>query len=158
MVIPLPSSTSPLEYQRSMQRWLSAMGWNYFVTFNFNTHTTLESGRTTMKRFHAKLDRTLYGRNFNTLTVHERTAFIAFPEHVDSNLHYHAMLHTRNPDFSSTALKSWSSIIPSGTLHIVNLKESGTTDHINISRYITKELLKTGRNESFIISGEFSSR
>ena len=157
MVTTRKSSRPTQNYQHSMQRWLGSMGWDYFVTFNFNTHTTLESGRTTMKRFHAKLDRSLYGRNFNTLPVHDRTVFIAFPEHVESNLHYHAMLHTKNPDFTSMALKSWSSIIPSGELHIVDLKESGITDQINISRYITKELLKTGRNESFILSGEFSS-
>ncbi len=142
-----------------MKVWLSQEDWHCFVTFNFNAHTSLVSGKTTLKRFHAKIDRQLYGRNFNDLRFDERTLFIAFPEHVESNLHYHALLRTQNSDFSSTALKTWESLVPSGSLHIVNLKEQGAGkgDYENISCYITKELQCHERYEQFVISSEFSS-
>ncbi|HEU5047675.1 MAG TPA: hypothetical protein VFT64_07520 [Rickettsiales bacterium] len=150
---------SSIRLRGALTDWLASLPSDYYVTFNFNTHTTLASGRTTLKRFHAMLDRKLYGRHFNRMKPDERTLFIAFPEHVESNLHYHALLCSKHPDFTSTAEKIWESILPSGSLHIIDLNAKGASkfDLLNIAQYNTKELHRDSRYEDFIISSQFSA-
>lgn len=156
---------------KELRFWLESLKPTHFITFNFNTDVTLISARRALKRFHAKLDRALHGRRFHLLSSEERTFFVAFPEHVNSNLHYHALLRTNSYDFSLMAPKIWKQVVPSGDLHNATDDVSGTTlieawadglapapmrcsDVQTVADYVTKDAFQ--HYEHFVISTEFA--
>jgi len=78
--------------RRAMNELLRDMEAEYFVTANFNMGTSYEAARKTLKGWHARLDRKLLGGSWCRKAQDERTQYVAFAEHLDSNLHWHLLL------------------------------------------------------------------
>lgn len=144
---------------KALQCWLGERKFTHFITFNFNGPTSLASGRNALKNFHARLDRKLLGRNFNKLPADDRSLFFAFPEHVESNLHYHALLRCPDMRLSVFGLGGiWERLVPAGDVHIIKMEDKAPEDLERVARYISKEAWKPSAYDGFIISTEFIPR
>lgn len=127
-----------------------------FGTAVFNDYASLDRGRYTLKRFHDKVDREIFGIRFNDIPMKDRTFFFAFPERMTINLHYH--LYIRPPFgklalFMDVAPEIWKKVCPSGNLKIDLI--TSETDLRKGSYYITKDCFMERNFENFIISSEF---
>lgn len=152
-----------------MREWLGAMAFNHFTTFNFNQDTTLRGSKKAIKDFLARWDRLVLGKHFQRQPKAKRTFLIGFVEHIDSNLHYHALVRPAigcppyQPNFVLEAPSLWKQLIPSGQLYIPKdtvealfEKKAISAEHLDrIAAYITKDLKKETNYEHFVISDEF---
>lgn len=102
----------------ALRVWIPQMPLTHFVTFNFNDGRTIESAIRAIKKWHAGVDRVLLGKHFNKYPLEQRTFFLAFFEHMDTNLHAHALVCCPYDDFNAIAKQTWDKIVPSGSLHI----------------------------------------
>lgn len=142
--------------------FLMSREFTYFPTFNFNRTTTLEEGRRKIREWHARFDRKLLGSKWSKTPEAERTFFIGFPEHLESNLHYHMLLVPAVPmqpfKFKILANSIWTSpnLVPSGDVHVEPIISE--EDQENVARYITKDAVKESHWDKFIISNEFIGR
>jgi hypothetical protein len=140
--------------------WLLDQGFTHGVTLAFNRKTTLNGGRKSLKRFHAYLDRALLGTHWHKKPNLDRTFFIAFPEHIDSNLHYNLLLRVRDTNIQKTAdiiPQIWSKVVPSGSVDVKLVSEA--YDYSKLIDYYTKEqMFNIMSYQSYIISNEFLSQ
>lgn len=127
-----------------------------FGTAAFNSYASLERGRSTLGRAYGQIDRKILGPSFKNIPNEDRTFFIAFPERISTNLHYH--FYIRPPAgkldlFMKEAPRIWKKICPSGDLHLDLILFE--TDLRKGSYYITKDCFIERNFENFIISTEF---
>ena len=144
------------QLQIALQYIVERLNPQIFGTIVFNRLIGLSKQRKYLSRFHHRVDKKILGPNFFKLPKEERTFYIAFPEHIDSNVHYHLMiLPGQNKHFlyQMYAPKIWRKVCPGGSIDLVRL-ESGANLKIT-SRYSTKEAWKDLNYENFIISSEF---
>lgn len=129
-----------------------------FATTVFNDYASPERGRAALKRFHANLDRKLFGPYYFQTRKEKRTFFFAFPEHINSNLHYHLLIRPpadHSDRIISVAPKIWKKICPQGNMKIGLL--STEEDLRKVSYYTTKDCFIEQNFEHFVISNEFIS-
>ena len=129
-----------------------------FATAVFNDYASPERGRAAMKRLHAKIDLKLFGRYFYKTTPEKRTFFFAFPENINSNLHFHLLIRPpqdRTERLLAVAPHIWKTICPQGNLKLDLL--SSEEDRQKVSFYSTKDSFIEKNFEHFIISSEFCS-
>lgn len=145
-----------IDYRKTWQDWLPETEWDYFVTLTFNPKTELSTGKiqrpigrqwcvkraaNDLHEWHARLDRKMLGKKWHERPI-ERTRFIAFVEHPNSNIHWHMMLKlncTRHDTFNSEAPKIWKKLIKSGTVDIKPAQIDLTANEI-FSRYCGKKI------------------
>lgn len=156
----------------AIRQWLMTMSFTHFGTFNFNCSTTLESARKKLRHFHACWDNEIFGKRYNRATPEKRLFMCVFPEHINTNTHFHALIRSsikttgNTPDFRLEAPKLWENIIASGSLYIPEVpaeKLALMSDESVISgeqlqriaNYITKDTIKQKNYDSFILSNEF---
>lgn len=128
----------------------------YFVTLVFNRCETIDSARKKLRMFHQKLDRKILGVDWYKKPHDQRTFFIAFPEHIASNLHYHLLVKVRDEykgRFEEHAPSVWEGLVKSGSINIQEIY-----DERGLISYCVKEQHKNQNFQSFIISTEFSSK
>ena len=147
------------ELQDAMRSFVISLNPAYFVTANFNVpDMTLQQSRDALNEFDKRVNRRFYNKKFCKQNLSDRLFFIAFPEHLNSNLHYHLL--TRVPEqkkalFEIYAHYELTQVIPSASLHICKLK---TQDDIRkVSYYSCKDNFKIENYENFIVSTEFMS-
>ena len=132
----------------------------FFITANFNRDTNYTAARKAIKGWHARIDKKLLGGRWSKKPNNERTQFVAFVEHEDSNLHLHLMVRlgdgTRPWKFQLMASECWRKLIGSGTMDV--RKINSPTDRERIANYITKELPQNRAIEHFILSNEFTTK
>lgn len=113
----------------------------------------LEYGESKLDYLGYKIDRELYGNKFHLLPRSQRTSFVACPEHLASNFHYHAVFITPDAEgFRQIANRVWQEIVPCGELFF---KEDApvTEEYIwNHAGYQLKELWSVGDSSNFYIS------
>ena len=152
----------PKSLYKALPNWLETLNFTHFVTLTFNQREfhrpdqILEYARDKIKFFHAKLDRCFLGSNFYKKPKDQRTLFIAFPEKIPTNMHYHILMRIpviHENRFNVYAEKIWTSIISSGTYDCKVLKE--VYDANGLISYATKEQFKNVNFEHTIISSEF---
>ena len=124
----------------------------------YNKEKALLRRRDELKLFHASLERKLLGKYFYRKPAKDRIKSICFPEHIDSNVHYHGIfsIPKRYHDkFTNLAIMSWLKICKSGHLEILPL----ITDDQRIGKinYCHKEIFKLQNYESFVLHSEFWS-
>jgi len=142
-----------------MNEFLEEFDWDYFVTLNFNFRSSVSEGRAReiLKGLFARLDRTLLGR-FWSKREDQRTFALVFPENVQTNLHFHALVRVdRVPqptamDFENALTSAWKGRVKSGTVDVQPVYDKG-----GAIRYSIKQLLREGHFERFFISTEFHS-
>ncbi|MGB4107665.1 MAG: hypothetical protein WBK55_07695 [Alphaproteobacteria bacterium] len=133
--------------------WLDSQNFTHFMTLVFNRPETLDSARDKLKKFHANIDRRILGTNWYKKPPEERTFFIAFPEHIQSNLHYHLLTRVNREHierFEQHAPDVWETLVKSGSIDIQPF--TGRLD------YCLKEQYKDQNYRAFIISREFCSK
>ena len=91
------SSSKNKEMRCAVREMIMEQGADHFVTAVFNRETTFAGARESLKKWHALVDGCLLGSRWQKKPAHERTFFMAFAEHPDSNLHYHLMLRLADP-------------------------------------------------------------
>jgi len=147
---------------QAMHSMLLGLHSTHFVTLTFNqsnaksSEQKLDYARHKLKYFHAKLDRCLLGSDWNKKPKEDRTFFIAFPEKIETNIHYHLLMtldEKHHMKFKENAEKIWKKIVDSGTFDAKLLKDA--PDANGYKSYVTKEQNKSLNFNSFIISHEF---
>jgi len=155
--------TDLTEYRKGMVELLNQQNWDFFVTLNLNLpNTNIKSGYEKLKKFHGYLDRALLGKYSHRKPYDDRTLFIAFPEHIESNLHYHLMVKVmdgKKMDFIVEAPKAWKKVITSGNIEFGNREDgrnlNNDVDRIKTAWYSTKNIWNDDCRENFIISSQF---
>ncbi len=146
------------EYRDSVQQWLAAMDFNLFVTLTFLQNVGLARGRQALSHWFACLDSRYLGKGWAQRRFEERTVAIVFPENILSNLHYHCLM--RLPDKaqregivqrSATLEKFWLRAAPRGTCQTRSIRDVGA------ARYVTKQLVRRGYWQHYILANEFHS-
>lgn len=139
--------------------WLYDQNFTHIITFAFNRNTTLTSGRSTLKNLHARLDRSLLGSKWFEKPKSERSMFIAYPEHMTSNLHYNMLLKVDPTNIDKATKKIpqiWSNLVSSGSTDVKLTSEAH--DLINLFSYQIKEQAYSSKSsEAYILSNEFLS-
>jgi hypothetical protein len=144
------------QIQISLRDWLVSLQFPVEATVAFNCDNHLHRGRRDLGRFHKLCDKKLLGPNFYKMAESERTLFIAFPEHIDTNLHYHLLIKPAKNRISSYlehAPAIWEKICRSGSLELTTIDSLEAA--IKTSRYCCKTSWEDLHYQNFILSGEF---
>jgi len=145
-----------------MKGWLHSQPFNHFVTLTFNQRyyyqadRILEYSRDKLKFFHAKLDRRLLGPKWYKKPTEERTFFMAFPEKVTSNMHYHLLMNVNSnyiDKFYYYAKPIWFDIMQSGTYDCQKLDSKPNSG--GYASYVLKEQYNPVNFNNMIVSTEF---
>jgi len=145
--------------RKAMNEMLLDMDPEYFVTLIFNWDTNYEAARKTLKAWHAFVDKALLGGSWSRKAQNERTQFVAFAEHLESNMHWHLLLRLGDgadaARFEAVADQCWKKLVISGSVHLRHLD----TDEKKACRanYGTKDLWQQRAIESFVLSREFKT-
>lgn len=117
--------------------FVASQDWSWAVTAVFNRDTSPAGGRRALKAFHARIDRAFLGRNWQHAPADRRSFALWFPEHVQSNLHFHGMIRVPAEfadRFLTVGAGAWKDLAPAG-----NLLTKPITDLAYWGGYITKE-------------------
>ncbi len=144
-------------YRQGMNELLRDMEADYFVTANFNRDTSYEAARKALKGWHARVDKVLLGGSWSRKARAERTQFVAFVEHLESNLHWHLLLRlgegADEQRFEQVAEGCWLRLVKSGSLDVEKIDTSA--DRARVANYVTKDLWRREARDGFVLSGEF---
>lgn len=139
--------------------WFLRQNFTHVITLAFNRQTTLNGGRVSLKRFHARLDRALLGSRYFKRPQIERSFFYACPEHIASNLHYNLLLRVNADQVSKTTDivdDLWSKVVKSGSTDVQLVCDA--YDYGRWVGYLTKEQAYSAiSHENAILSNEFLS-
>ena len=136
----------------AMVGWLQNEPFTFAFTANFNRPTNFVAAKKALDDWQRIVDRKVLGRKWNEATAEQRLFWVAFPEHPNSNLHYHMLVRAPvNPlKAQRVATKAWELVVPS-----CNLWASALEDDDDISRfasYATKDLWNGVGITNFVIS------
>lgn len=146
------------ELQVAFRLFLTDLNLPCFATLNFNKYLSTNAAYTLLRKFHRELDRTLLKKRFHLLPQDERTFFIAMPEHLNSNFHYHMLMKPPAVEFeyfSSAASLVCVKNFPASSFHISKL--NSTNDVRRTSFYSCKDLINQKNYENFVVSTQFLS-
>ena len=147
---------------KALVTWLNALNFTHFLTLTFNTsdyhkpQDTLQFARNQLRDFHKRLDRRLLGSRWYKKSKEQRTFFIAFPEKIATNMHYHLLVRINDVNekkFNECAEKIWKTVVPSGTFDCKILRHA--PDAKGYASYVTKEQHKVMNFNHTIVSTEF---
>ena len=149
------TSAQPAKLDQSLSQFLCNQHLTHFVTLVFNRYDmTLPSARRKLRHWHGHVDRALLGPNWSQKPSSARTLFYAFPEHIDTNLHFHLLarpaVSTRAVCFENAATVYWSELVRGGSIDIAPITQINGVVH-----YATKDTWRPRNFENFIISTEF---
>ena len=151
------SLTQNKRIRSALREMIMEQGADYFVTAVFNSETNFGGAWNSLKDWHARIDRRLLGKHWQQKEPDERTFFWAFPEHPDSNLHYHLMVKLSDPakrmEFEAIADTCWQGIVGSGDMKLEYLQTA--LDLVRTVNYSTKDQWRSDLNENYIISSMF---
>jgi len=146
------------ELQIALRTFSVNLNPTFFVCLNFNTQMTHRSAKRLLSRFQRKLDRKLFGKRFYKLPRERRIFFLAMPEGIYSNYHYH-MLLTLPPKaedyFVNNAERYLKYVLPAASLQISKLATA--TDERMTSFYSCKDAIYAENYNNFVVSTQFAS-
>lgn len=127
-----------------------------FATAVFNDYASTDRARAALRYFHKGIDRKIFGKHFYQTAPNKRTFFIAFPENINSNLHYHLLIRppqNKVERLIDVAPRVWEKICKQGDLKadLISTEE----DLRKVSFYSTKDCFIEKNFANFIISSEF---
>ena len=146
------------ELQVAFRLFLTELNLPCFATLNFNKYLSTDAAYTLLRKFHRELDRTLFSKRFYEVPEEQRTFFIAMPEHLNSNFHYHMLMKPPAlafKTFSDAASSVCSKNFPASSFHISKL--NSTDDVRKTSFYSCKDLINQENYETFVVSTQFLS-
>jgi len=153
------SYTERKELQAALRSFLVNLDLPLFVTVTFNKSLSIAKAQKLLNEFHYEIQKSLWGKKFYRIPAEQRIFFIAFPEHIDSNIHYHLMLKVPpryRVLFQIHAQKALSRVLESAD---VKFKEpQSPADVIKTKFYSTKDLFNELNYEHFVISTQFQRK
>jgi hypothetical protein len=153
------SYTERKELQAALRSFLVNLDLPLFVTLAFNKSLSIAKAQKLLNELHYEIQKSLWGKKFYRIPAEQRIFFISFPEHIQTNIHYHIMLRVPREyqeRFESSAQKALSRVLASADLRIH--EPSSTTDAIKAKFYSTKEILNELNYEHFVISTQFQRK
>lgn len=126
------------------------------ITFNFNREISIQSATDKVGAFLARMDRHFLGRGWFRKPADQRVFLLAIPEHLDSNLHIHAV--AKLPDgkiesFLGIARQTWTDLVSSGDIHIATIY-----DQQGWAQYMTKGIYDDRVQQGAFVSTQFHTR
>lgn len=140
---------------QQMVPFLCDQNFTHFITLCMNDFQTVDVVRNRVRELHGRLDRGLLGSKWYKKPSDERTFFIGFHEHIDSNHHIHLLMRVKpqhEERMFQIIIPEWLHLTPKGTVKIKPIDRLDTC-----SGYCLKEQYKLQNYESFIVSTEFIS-
>jgi hypothetical protein len=144
------------ELRRACQTWLGKTEADLFVTLSLAQNVGLNQARQALGRWLAFVDNHYIGRGWARRPSRDRTQAFIFPENISTNLHYHALMRLpargQLQSLSARAAtleRLWRKIERRGTCQVEWIQDSGA------ARYVTKQLVRPGYWEHFILASEF---
>jgi hypothetical protein len=146
------------ELQCALRNFITDLNLPLFITINFNTKISKRRAEKILRELHKRLDRKMLGRRFYKRSKEERTFFVAMPEHMKSNYHYHLLLRPPTDKELYFRFNAWfhlMQLVPSASIMILKPK---TADDVRAtSFYSCKDSFKAENYDSFILSTQFAS-
>ena len=145
------------ERQHALRVFTTDLRCHYFNTLAPNNNMSLKYARHFLNDFDKTIQTKLFGRKYYEIPLEERTFFIAFLEHINSNLHFHLIMNV--PQHKRVAFEFYApillkQIIKSAT---IDIQRTETLPENRMSAYYScKELLNEENYNNFVISTEFS--
>lgn len=143
--------------QTALRIFTRDLNCDYFVTLAPNNDMNLKYSKRFLNDFDKAIQTKLFGRKFYKLALEERIFFIAFPENINSNFHFHLVMNVPNHKrvkfelYAPTILKQ---IIKSAT---IDLQRTETlTEQRKAAYYSCKQSYNVENYNNFVISSEFS--
>ncbi len=153
------SSTNHKELQAALRSFLISLDLPLFVTVAFNKSLSIAKAQKLLNEFHYEIQKLLWGRKFYRIPAEHRIFFIAFPEHIQTNIHYHLMLRVPREyqeRFKISAHEALRRILASADLQIH--EPHSQADLIKTKLYSTKDLFNELNYEHFVISTQFQRK
>lgn len=153
------SYTERKELQAALRSFLVNLDLPLFVTVTFNKSLSIAKAQKLLNEFHYEIQKSLWGKKFYRIPAEQRIFFIAFPEHIQTNIHYHLMLRVPREyqeRFKSSAQKALSRVLASADLQID--EPPSITDVTKTKFYSTKEISNELNYEHFVISTQFQRK
>ena len=115
-----PTNSKAKQLQQAWLELVLNTNFTHYITFVFNRKDlTSKQAEKLICKFGVRINRLLHGANYNKKPNSKRTSFSAFPENMNSNLHYHAVVHSCDPvGFQREAEAIWHELVKSGHLHM----------------------------------------
>lgn len=131
---------------------------NFCVTHIFNIDDlSIGSGTKKMGHFFYNLERKLFNTKYPyKLPKPRRLIALCYPEHLDSNLHFHSLIVVPPKCCSLMELYShrcWNKLVPSGQVEVRRIRTVEET--FKASTYSIKDIWKERNYESFVLSSQF---
>ena len=153
------SYTECKELQAALRSFLVNLDLPLFVTLAFNKSLSVAKAQKLLNEFHYEIQKSLWGKKFYRIPAEQRIFFIAFPEHIDTNIHYHLMLKVPpryRVLFQIHAQNALSRVLESADLKIE--EPQSPEDVIKTKFYSTKDLFNERNYEHFVISTQFQRK
>ena len=121
-----------------LKLWFGSTKPNLFVTHNFGSRVTMETGVRSLTRFYHRLQRQVHGRNWNKRLTDNPMIVAGVWEHLDSNPHCHVVIAGSDQE------KAW--LFEQGNDYWLELEPRGQLEFSKIesrpkaNSYITNEI------------------
>lgn len=131
---------------------------NFCVTHIFNIDDlSIHSATKKMGHFFYNLERKLFNTKFPyKLPPSRRLLALCYPEHIESNLHFHSLVVVPHKGRSLMELYStrcWNKLVPSGDIEVRQIVT--VEDTFRATTYSIKDIWKELNYESFVLSSQF---
>ena len=145
MVLPI---TQQKQAEREFITFLRNQPVSHFVTLVFNEQRALSLAHRKLIDWHARVDRALLGPKWAKREKSDRTLFFAFPEHIQTNIHYHLLVRpalTRTQiAFEEIAVTAWNDLVPAGGVSVLPITRKRGVVH-----YATKDIFRNFEHAVF---------
>jgi len=155
-------STQSNDVRKALPNWLKGLSFTHFVTLAFNQKMSakpkyiLEYSRDKLRHYHAKLECRMYGKHWHLKPQSKRLFYVAFPEKILSNMHYHLLMKIsplHEEKFNQYAGDIWRKVVKSGTFDSKPFETAINAD--GYLSYVSKDQYLPLNFNNTIISSEF---
>ncbi|MAK61597.1 MAG: hypothetical protein CMK09_11505 [Ponticaulis sp.] len=142
------SKTQQKQVELEFKKFLHDQPVSHFVTLVFNEDRSVSLAHRKLRDWHARVDRALLGPKWAKREKSDRTLFFAFPEHIQTNIHYHLLVRpalTRTQiAFEEIAETAWNYLVPAGSIRVLPItRKRGVID------YVTKDIFRNFEHAVF---------
>ena len=127
---------------------------DYFVTAVFNREVGLEGAKKSLQLWHNQINKKLYGNKWAGADANERLQYIAVPEHIGRNIHWHMVLkkadRKRGWKFMLFAEYLWKKKNKAGSMDVQKLVT--VQDKEKVGYYVTKDTWQAQNYNNIILS------
>lgn len=148
--------------REAFRTWLQDARFTHFVTLSCNYNLVSRDGmRDLLKGWDARVNRVLVGPKWHR-RPDERINWIAFPEKMTVNPHWHLLLQVLDEQLEAfddplsgvNLVSAWTSLMPSGTVDVQRIDPSCDGQE-HVRRYVTKSVGHSTNFEDVITYRDF---